>query len=211
MMRINYVKAKIAFIIFWVGVCCWSVPLLAIDLEIKYFSVQGLRLNMNLDQVITTFNINNIRAIKDKHGYISEYEIKKHVGTKKLTLRFTGEKRLYRIEYINTYRSLINRSSEILEQLIGKYGEPKWKYHPTKDNRPLDIFACWGNHCSRETYVPLEPKLTANIYYLTGKVKLVLANHTIFNEDWEIYKSRRQGHQDDQLKNPDKKPENLDF
>ena len=98
-----------------------------------------------------------------------------------------------------------------MEQLIAKYGEPNWKYHPTKDNRPLDIFACWGNHCSRETYIPLEPKLTANIYYLTGKVKIVLANHAIFNEDWEIYKSRRQGHQNNQQNNSIKQSENLDF
>jgi len=210
-MRINYVKVKIAFIIFWLGSCCWSAQLSAINLEIQYFSVQGLRLNMNLDQVISSFNINNIKAITDKNGVISEYEVKKYVGTKKLTLRFTGEKRLYRIEYINTYRSFINRSSEILEQLIGKYGEPNWKYHPIKDNRPLDIFACWGKHCSRETYAPIEPKLTANIYYLTGKVKLVLANHAIFKEDWEIYKRRRQGHQNDQLNDPLKQSENLDF
>ena len=210
-MRNNYLKVKIAFVALCSVICCWSSPLSAIDLEIKYFAVQGLRLNMNLDTVITAFNINNIKAIKDKNGYASEYEIRKNVGNKKLTLRFTGEKRLYRIEYVNTYRSFINRTGDILEQLVGKYGEPNWKYHPTKDNQPLDIFACWGKHCSRETYVPLEPNLTANIFYLTGKVKLVLANHGIFNEDWEIYKSRRQGHQSDQLNNHFKNPENLDF
>jgi hypothetical protein len=211
MMRIKYVKVKIAFVIICSMICCWTITLSAFDLEIQYFTVQGLRLNMNLDQVISTFNISNIKAIKDKNGDISEYEIKKNVGNKLLTLRFTGEKRLYRIQYINTYRSFINRSGEILDQLIVKYGEPNWKYHPIKNNQPLDIFACWGVLCSRETYAPLEPKLTANIYYRTGKVKLVLANHAIFNEDWEIYKQRRKGRLNKQLNNTANQQENLDF
>lgn len=209
-MQFKYAKMRIAFIIVFSMICCWASTLSAVDLEIEYFTVQGLRLNMNLDKVISAFNINNIKAIKDKNGFISEYEIKKNVGGKLLSLRFTGEKRLYRIQYINTYRSFINRSSEILDQLIEKYGEPNWKYHPIKDNRPLDIFACWGVHCSRETYAPLEPKLTANIYYLTGKVKLVLANHTIYNEDWEVYKQRRQGLLNKQGNN-NMQQENLDF
>ena len=99
MMRTKYVKVKIAFVIICSMICCWTITLSAFDLEIQYFTVQGLRLNMNLDQVISTFNISNIKAIKDKNGDISEYEIKKNVSNKLLTLRFTGEKRLYRIQY----------------------------------------------------------------------------------------------------------------
>ena len=159
---------------------------------VQYFDVQGLRLNMNLDKVRRDYSFRKVVKIKDELDVISEYEITKRTNRKILILRFTGEKRLYRINFVNTYNSFKKNADGLYTSLLEKYGEPYLKRKTPKNSETGNIFSCWGNDCDSSSYTPYAPKFTANIQYLTGKVRLVLADHSIHRSDWKKYKLKRE-------------------
>lgn len=160
--------------------------------QVQYFDVQGLRLNMKLDQVRRDYNFEKVIKIKDELGVISEYEITKRTGRKILILRFTGEKRLYRINFVNTYNSFKKNAEGLYAGLFEKYGEPSLIRRTPSDSESGNIFACWGEDCNNSTYTPYAPKFTANIQHRTGKAHLLLADHSIHRADWKKYKMKRE-------------------
>lgn len=162
------------------------MPINILALEVYYFNIQGLRLNMNLDNVILQFNINNVRSSKDKYGLINGYEIVKMKNDMKLVLNFTGDKRLYRIDFTDQYLNYRNNSVGILELLKQKYGTPTFENVEVDDGTSKNIRACWGNTCNR--FTPSTPALKSIINYETGRLKLTLVDNRIFNKDWKKYK-----------------------
>lgn len=146
---------------------------------------------MKLDHVRQNYNFANIKKVKDELGVVSEYEIKNRSAGKSMTLRFTGEKRLYRITFINTYLDFKKNAEGVYTSLLKKYGDPYFKRKTPKDSRDGNIFSCWGEDCKSPSYTPYAPKLTAHIQHLTGKVRLVLADHSIHRADWKKYKAKR--------------------
>lgn len=164
----------------------------AIRKSIEYFDIQGLRLKMTLGQVQKKFNFPDANKIQDELKVISEYEISTRSGTKTVILRFTGEKRLYRIHFINVYKSFKKNPEGLYANLQKKYLSPFLTRKTPGNSDTANIFACWGNACDNPTYTPDAPRLTANIQYLTGKLRLILADHSIHREDWQKYKARRE-------------------
>jgi hypothetical protein len=141
---------------------------------------------MQLDEVIKTYQIDNVKSSKDKYGIINGYEIVNVKEEMKLVLNFTGEKRLYRIDYTNQYAAYKNNSIGILDLLKKKYGNPTIENIETQDGESRDIRACWGDTCNR--FMPTTPALKSTIEYATGKMKLTLVDNRIFNADWLKYK-----------------------
>ena len=163
---------------------CHPIAIQALD--VYYFSVQGLRLNMQLDEVIKTFKVNHVKSSKDKYGLVNGYEIVQRKGEMTLALNFTGEKRLYRIDFTNQYPSYRNNSVGIFELLKQKYGDPTYETIETENSESRDIRACWGRTCNR--FRPSTPALKSIIDYDTGRLKLTLVDNRIFNTDWKKYK-----------------------
>ncbi len=168
--------------------------LFAVD-EVLFFSVQGLKLNMHLDDVIKTYRIDNVKSSKDKYGLVHGYEIIKTKGDMKLVLNFTGNKRLYRIDFSNQYPTYKENSRGIYDLLEKKYGEADISNMDESTGDSRNIRACWGMTCSK--FSPTTPALKANIDYFSGKLKLTLVDNRIFNKDWmkykKVYNERKSG------------------
>ncbi len=156
--------------------------------NVNYFDIQNLRLNMKLDEVINAYNINNVKTSKDKYGLINGFEIVKEVDDMKIVLNFTGQKRLYRIDYTNVYRSMRFKSEALYNKIKRKYGDPTVENVELEEGESRNIHACWGATCTK--FTPTTPALKADISYFTGKVKLTLSDNRIFNTDWKKYKEK---------------------
>lgn len=158
--------------------------------KVYTFDIEGLRLNMDLDAVIKTYKINNIKVNKDAKGFINGYEIKKRLRKKKtiLVLSFTGEKRLYRIHFSKLYEKFRYHPEDLFTVLVKKYG-PSWNNNiDESDQKGKDLYACWGSSCKK--YPRTTPVLTASIHYASGRLKLMLSDNRIFNKDWKKYKQK---------------------
>lgn len=175
--------------------------------KVEYFDIQGFRLNMKLDDVKATLKLEDdkpskdksLKTSKDKYGLIHGYEVVHIQNDGKLVLNFTGQKRLYRIDYVNLYRSLINNSKKLYDLLKQKYGDPLLENVETFQGESRNIRACWGTTCNR--FTPTTPALKATIDYATGRFKLTLTDNRIFNSDWKKYKqSRKQARPSQSLK-----------
>ena len=156
------------------------------SLAVKFFSIKGLRLGMQLDEVVKQLNINNFKTSKDKFGLINGYEIVKQIDGAKTILNFTGNKRLYRIVYNNVYSQYKNRSMELYEEIKRKYGDPLFENIEAMDGVQKNIRSCWGATCTKN--MPTTPALSVMIFYSSGKIKLTLSDNSIFKEDWKKYK-----------------------
>jgi hypothetical protein len=163
----------------------WSPVLSAAD-DVLFFSIQGLKLNMHLDEVIKSYRINNVKSSKDKYGLVHGYEIVKTKKDMKLVLNFTGNKRLYRIDFSNQYSEFKKNSRGIYALLAKKYGDAAITNIDGAGGDNRNIMACWGFTCNK--FSPSTPALKANIDYYSGKLKLTLIDNRIFNKDWEKYK-----------------------
>lgn len=160
--------------------------------KVRNFDINGLRLNMDLDQVIKLYNINNINVKRDVYGIINGYEVKKRSRKQRIMilLSFTGEKRLYRIHFSTIYDDYRHRSRELFETLLKKYGKP-WLENSESSQRKRNIFACWGSSCKK--YPHTTPIMTAKINYASGRIELMLVDNRIFNRDWKLYKQKLAG------------------
>jgi len=161
-------------------------PRLSTAADVQFFTVQGLRLDMTLDEVIKAFDINNVKSSRDGYGIVNGYEIVKTKGEEKIVLNFTGFKRLYRIDFSNQYPNYINNSEGIYTLLKKRYGKPDIENIEVFNGESRDIRVCWGLTCNR--FSPITPALKATIEYHTGKLKLTLVDNRIFNNDWKKYK-----------------------
>ncbi len=155
--------------------------------DVYFFSVQGLKLNMQLDEVIKIFQVNNVKSSKDKLGIAHGYEIIRAKDEMKIVLNFTGSKRLYRIDFMNQYSTYQQNSQGILELLKKKYGEPTSENIEVFGGESRNIRVCWGTTCNR--FTPITPALKSTIEWETGKLKLTLVDNRIFNTDWKKYKA----------------------
>lgn len=157
------------------------------------FDINGLMLNMNLDQVIKLYNINNIKVNKDVYGIINGYEIKKRINKQKLMvlLSFTGEKRLYRIHFSKLFEKYRYNSKDLYRLLTRKYGKAWTESADSSGSKNRELYACWGSSCKK--YPRTTPILTARIYHSSGKMELMLADNRIFNKDWKLYKQKLSG------------------
>ncbi len=157
--------------------------------KVSSFDIDGLKLKMNLDEVIKNYQVNNIKVNKNAQGIINGYEIKKQQQQKTvLVLSFTGEKRLYRIHFSKIYKEFKRRPKELYMELIKKYG-PSWNDNSQNvDQRNKDLYACWGSSCRK--YPRTTPILTASIHHSNGMLKLMLSDNRIFNKDWKAYKQK---------------------
>jgi hypothetical protein len=158
------------------------------------FDVHGLQLNMDLDEVIKTYEIHNIKTSKDPLGIINGYEIKKQIDEKKivLILNFTGEKRLYRIQYSSLLEDYRYRTRAVYRMLVAKYGPPSMDNLKDEEVGSDTIHACWGTTCN--TYPQSTPTLTADIFPDTGILRLRLFDNRIFNKDWQQYRTKQDEH-----------------
>ena len=158
--------------------------------KVYRFDIDGLKLNMNLDDVIEKYKINNINVNKDAQGFINGYEIKKRLKQKKtvLVLSFTGEKRLYRIQFSKLFEKFKYHPRDLFVVLKRKYGPPWNDNSEDADQKGKNIFACWGSSCKK--YPRTTPILTASIHYSNGGLKLMLSDNRIFNRDWKKYKQK---------------------
>lgn len=181
----------------------------AVNDPVYYFDIQGLRLNMSLDEVIKKYNVDNVKSSKDRYGIINGYEIVKASNGMTLVLNFTGLKRLYRIDFSNRYPDYRGNSEALYNVLKRKYGEPATENIVPVNGRPGDIRACWGTTCSR--FSPTTPALKAWIEYETGGVKLTLTDNRIFNQDWKHYKEQHNRRKLGIDKEPDSSKEPLQF
>ena len=155
--------------------------------DVYFFTVQGLKLNMQLDEVIKIFQVNNVKSSKDKLGIAHGYEIIKTKDEMKTVLNFTGSKRLYRIDFTNQYPTYQRNSQGILDLLKRKYGEPSNENIEIFEGESRNIRVCWGTTCNR--FTPITPALKSTIEWETGKLKLTLVDNRIFNSDWKKYKA----------------------
>lgn len=171
-----------------------GAPLLtmAVERNVYYFDIQGLRLNMRLDEVIEKFEINRVKSSKDKYALINGYEIVKQDGEMKIVLNFTGRKRLYRIDYSNSYKEFRQNPDALYERIKLKYGDAAVENIEVGEGETRNIRACWGTTCTMLT--PTTPSLKASVYYSTGKMKLTLSDYRIFNTDWQLYKQEYNEH-----------------
>lgn len=186
----------------------FSQPVLANE-DVYYFNIQGLRLNMKLDEVIKEFQVNNVKSSKDRYGLINGYEIVKSTGDQRIVLSFTSRKRLYRIDFSNQYKAYAQNSDAIFSILKRKYGNPNIKNIEDRQGVSGNIMACWGSTCNR--FSPLTAALKANIEFYTGKLKLTLIDNRIFNSDWKKYKSDYQDKRLGRTKKPEEKKSDFDF
>lgn len=161
-----------------------------ISRNVYNFDIQGLKLNMNMDEVIKELKITNIKVNKDAYGLINGYEIKKRLNQKKiiLLLSFTGEKRLYRIHYSKLYDRFRSQSTELFNLLKKRYGAPWTENASPGDQKNRVIHACWGSSCKK--YPQNTPILNASVYHASGRLKLMLSDNRIFNKDWKKYKQK---------------------
>lgn len=155
--------------------------------DVYFFSVQGLKLNMKLDEVIKTLQVNNVKSSKDSLGIAHGYEIIRTKDEMKVVLNFTGSKRLYRIDFTNQYPTFQRNSQGILDLLKKKYGEPTSENIEVFGGESRNIRVCWGTTCNR--FTPITPALKSTIEWETGKLKLTLVDNRIFNSDWKKYKA----------------------
>jgi len=185
-------------VLVWTFICCvWTMSAWAQESRnVFYFDIQGLRLNMNLDEVIKALEINTIKTSKDSFGIVNGYEIKKSIDDKKivLILNFTGEKRLYRIQYSILLEDYRYRSQELLQSLIDKYGKPALENRNSEGavESSSGLYACWGTSCNQ--YPQTTPTMTANIFQSTGILRLRLFDNRIFNTDWRKYRIKQDSH-----------------
>ncbi len=155
--------------------------------DVYFFTVQGIKLNMQLDEVIKTLQVNSVKSSKDKLGIAHGYEIIKTKGEMKLVLNFTGSKRLYRIDFSNQYLSFKQNSMGMLNLLKKQYGAPTFENIEVLDGDSRNIRVCWGTTCDR--FTPITPALKSTIEWDTGRLKLTLVDNQIFNVDWKKYKA----------------------
>lgn len=181
--KLNYRFLKLLFLLILTALV--YVPPVSAE-DVSYFNIQGIRLNMKLDQVIKIYSINNVKSSKDKFGLINGYEIIKTVNDLKIVMNFTGKKRLYRIDFSNQYRSFASNSDGLYDLIRKKYGEPTVENKGAVNGRSRNIRACWGITCER--FSPTTPALKIYIEYLTGRLKMTLIDNQIFNADWKYYK-----------------------
>jgi len=179
------------------------------DKNVSYFNIQGVKLNMNLDDVIRILNINKFKTSKDKYGLVHGYEIVQAKDETKIVLNFTGQKRLYRIDYSNQYRSFMNNSNGLYNLLKEKYGEPTIENIEALHGESRNISACWGSTCNR--FTPTTPALKATIDYASGKLKLTLIDNRIFNSDWKKYKQSLQESKSGQVPSTEQPKNSYDF
>jgi len=160
--------------------------------KVQNYDINGLKLGMRLDEIITLYHINNIKTIRDQYGIISGYEVRKIDKNNKdiLLLNFTGEKRLYRVHHSSFQEQYRYRSQELFEALMIKYGKP-WTENRESLNPKKTIYACWGSSC--KTYPHITPILTAKIFHSTGRMELMLSDNRIFKRDWILYKQKTPG------------------
>ena len=191
-----------------------SLPIVAFAMKnVEYFNIQGIRLNSKLDDVknqvgfrgtekaskdqfgnIVRYDIEKtsdgarliLKISRDKFGIVNGYEIIKSKEEGKLALNFTGQKRLYRIDYMDQYRAYTTNSRKLYDLLIQKYGDATIENIETLQGEPRNIRACWGTTCNR--FSPTTPALKAFIEFATGRLKLTLTDNRIFNKDWKLYK-----------------------
>ncbi|MBU2645964.1 hypothetical protein KKI24_14760 [bacterium] len=161
--------------------------------KVYNFDIDGLKLNMNLDEVIKEYGITNIKVIKGAHGFISGYEIRKRIEEQKviLVLNFTGEKMLYRAHYRKLDEKYKYRPQDLLQELIKKYGKPWVTNAEVRNQKTRNIYACWGSSCKK--YPRTTPILTANIDHLGVRLRLMLSDNRIFNRDWKKHKQKVNG------------------
>lgn len=177
--------------------------------DVYYFNIQGIRLNMKLDEVIKEFQINNVKSSKDRYGLVNGYEILKSSGDMRIALNFTSKKRLYRIDFSNQYKAYARNSDAIFLILKRKYGKPDIENIEDRQGVSGNIAACWGSTCNR--FSPITPALKANIEYFTGKLKLTLVDNRIFNKDWKTYKAEYNDKKFGRTKNPKEPKSDFDF
>jgi len=158
--------------------------------KVYNFDIDGLKLNMDLDAVIKAYKVNNIKVNKDAKGFINGYEIKKRLTKKKtvLLLSFTGEKRLYRIHFSKLFEKFRYHPRDLFAVLVKQYG-PSWNNNIEEtDQKGKNLYGCWGSSCKK--YPRTSPVLTASIHYSSGRLKLMLSDNRIFNNDWKKHKQK---------------------
>ncbi len=203
-------KLKYLIVLFVIGLCVPFFPVTSYaNKNVAYFNIQGINLNMNLDDVIRSLNITKFKTSKDKYGLIHGYEIVQAKDETKIVLNFTGQKRLYRIDYSNQYRSFKNNSNRLYELIKQKYGDPTIENVEAYQGESRNIRACWGSTCNR--FTPTTPALKAAIDYPSGRLKLTLIDNRIFNEDWKRYKQSLHETKSGKIQTPDQPKESYGF